>query len=123
MAVTAVVSACGSDSDGGTTSSASTAAAGTSTATETTAAAPVSADACKGKSLNFIGLAGEEGEKELKDWRAAQDMQLKVNNNADWGQLIGAIKVGQPYDLNTIPVLEGQRMIKPASSSRSTRPS
>jgi spermidine/putrescine-binding protein len=110
VAASAVLSACGSSS---TESDAATSATGgTSTATETAAVAPASADACKGKSLNFIGLAGEEGEKELKDWRAAQDMQLMVNNNADWGQVIGAIKVGQTFDLSTMPVLEGPRMIK-----------
>jgi spermidine/putrescine-binding protein len=68
--------------------------------------------ACEGATLNFIGLAGEEGEAELADFRDEHGMKLQVTNNPDWGQVIGAMRVGQPYDLNTIPVLEAQRMIR-----------
>jgi spermidine/putrescine-binding protein len=94
--------ACGSDSGSGS----KPAAAGSGTATI------VSPKACKNTSLNFIGLAGEEGQKELAAYRKAQNVKLHVTNNPDWGQVTGAIKVGQPYDLNTIPVLEAQKMIK-----------
>ena len=67
---------------------------------------------CQDKSLSFIGLAGEEGEKELKEWRDGLNMKLAINNLADWGQLIGAIKVGQPHDLATIPYWQADIMIK-----------
>jgi spermidine/putrescine-binding protein len=102
-ATTLVLVACGA-SDTGSTSTTKT--------TATSASAPIDPAACKGATLSFIGIAGEEGKKELSSFRTAQDAKLQVTNNADWGQLIGAIKVGQPYDLNTIPVLEAQRMIK-----------
>ena len=82
-----------------------------SPATKQTSAEPVSQSACKGKELAFIGLAGEEGDKELKAWRDEVGLELKITNNADWGQIIGALKTGQPYDLATIPYREAQRMI------------
>jgi spermidine/putrescine-binding protein len=84
------------------------------TAAETTAEAAgtgLDPSVCEGKSLSFIGLAGEEGEKELKQWRDDLGMSLAVNNMADWGQLIGAIKVGQPHDLATIPYWQAEVMI------------
>jgi spermidine/putrescine transport system substrate-binding protein len=75
------------------------------------AAAPDAATVCKGKTLRFIGLAGEEGNKELKAWRTSIGLKLQVTNISNWGQLIGAIKVGQPFDLATFTYSQAQRMI------------
>ena len=97
------VSACGGSATSNTSD--------TSAAATSEAKGPVSPSACKGKDLAFIGLAGEEGDKELKSWRAENGVNLKITNNADWGQIIGALKTGQPYDLATIPYKEAQRMI------------
>lgn len=83
----------------------------TSAAATSEAKGPVSPSACNEKTLAFIGLAGEEGDKELKSWRKDNGLTLKITNNADWGQIIGALKTGQPYDLATIPYKEAQRMI------------
>jgi spermidine/putrescine-binding protein len=74
-------------------------------------APPSAASVCKGKTLRFIGLAGEEGNKELKGWRNSIGLKLQVTNISNWGQLIGAIKVGQPYDLATFTYSQAQRMI------------
>lgn len=110
----------GNDTEGATTATsaattaAATGAAGDTSAAATTAAASEAADpsACDGADLTFIGLAGEEGDKELADWRSERDASLKVTNIGEWGQLIGALKVGQEYDLATIPYREAQRMIE-----------
>lgn len=69
------------------------------------------AEACPGVTLSFIGLEGEEGQAELKDWRAEHEVELDSSWPGDWTQLISAIKVGQSYDLATIPYHQAQRMI------------
>jgi len=74
-------------------------------------AAPVKANACKDATVNFIGLEGEEGKVELKEWRDERGMKLASSWPGDWAQLIAAIKVGQPYELSTIPYHWAQRMI------------
>lgn len=69
------------------------------------------AKACNGKTLSFIGLAGEEGEKELANWRKQYNTKLEINSISEWPALFSAIKVGQTYDLATIPYHQAQRMI------------
>lgn len=125
LALAVIAGACGggessAEGEPAATSAATTSAATSATAettapatTETTeAASAVDPSACDGAELTFIGLAGEEGEKELADWRSERDASIKVTNIAEWGQLIGALKVGQEYDLATIPYREAQRMIE-----------
>ncbi len=73
--------------------------------------APQGASACEGVTLNFIGLEGEEGKAELEGWRAERSSQLASSWPGDWSQLIAAIKVGQPFDMSTIPYHWAQRMI------------
>ena len=109
-ALSVVVIACGGEatSGGGGSTEPSTGA----TTAAATASGPADPASCQGKTLSFLGLAGEEGEQELKDWRAERDLKLKVTSSADWGQLIGALRAGQPYDLASIPYREAQRMIK-----------
>ncbi len=87
---------------------------GGASAPATTAAVTTPADPakCQGATLAFLGLAGEEGDKELKAWRKEHGLTLKVTSSADWGQLIGALRAGQPYDLASIPYRESQRMIR-----------
>jgi spermidine/putrescine-binding protein len=72
---------------------------------------PNAAQVCKGVTLHFIGIAGEEGSKELKAWRKKIGLTLAVTNASSWGQLIAAIKLGQPYDLATFTYSQAQRMI------------
>lgn len=67
--------------------------------------------ACQDVTMSFIGLAGEEGDVELADWRAERNMVLEGSWPGDWAQLISAIQIGQTYDLATIPYHQGQRMI------------
>lgn len=69
-------------------------------------------DPCLGATLNFIGLEGEEGAVELADWREERDMTLDSSWPGNWAELISAIKVGQPYELSTIPYHWAQRMIQ-----------
>lgn len=92
MAPLVLVSCGGSDDEGDSTSQAAS-------------------DACDGATINFIGLEGEEGKVELEDWRNERDMKLANNWPGDWAQLIAAIKVGQPFELSTIPYHWAQRMI------------
>lgn len=73
---------------------------------------PSGSDPCQGATLNFIGLEGEEGEVELADWREERDMTLASSWPGKWADLISAIKVGQPYELSTIPYHWAQRMIE-----------
>ena len=94
----------------GCASTAKPVAAGTPAAT----VAPVIAadpEVCRGVTLNFIGLAGEEGDKELASFRANLGMKLQVSNIGDWGQIIGSIKVGQHFDLVSMSNASAQRMI------------
>ncbi|HEV7761955.1 MAG TPA: ABC transporter substrate-binding protein [Acidimicrobiales bacterium] len=67
--------------------------------------------ACKDKTLTFIGLAGEEGDAELQSWRDERGAELESSWPGDWPQLISALKVGQVFDLSTIPYHQAQRMI------------
>jgi putative spermidine/putrescine transport system substrate-binding protein len=66
---------------------------------------------CKGVTLRFIGLAGEDGKAVTKAFQAKYHMKISENNVADWPTAISAIKVGQPYDLMTVPMWYAQRMI------------
>ena len=66
---------------------------------------------CKGVTLRFIGLAGEDGKAVTKAFQAKYDMKISETNVADWPTAISAIKVGQPYDLMTVPMWYAQRMI------------
>ncbi len=103
----------------------------TTAPTETTAAAAAATTvaaagtACSGADLTFIGLAGEEGDVELADWREQNSVTLESTWPGDWAQLIAAIEVGQTFDLATIPYHQGQRMIasgvlQPLDTSRLT---
>lgn len=102
LALTLSLAACSSNQDSGTAGE---------TAPAEVAAQEMDTSVCEGLTLNFIGIAGEEGDKELASFRSDLEMKLQVSNNADWGQLIGAIKVGQEFDLSTLPNAEAQRMI------------
>jgi spermidine/putrescine-binding protein len=66
---------------------------------------------CKGVTLRFIGLAGEDGKAVTKAFQAKYGMKISETNVADWPTAISAIKVGQPYDLMTVPMWYAQRMI------------
>ena len=66
---------------------------------------------CKGVTLRFIGLAGEDGKAVTKAFQAKYHMKISETNVADWPTAISAIKVGQPYDLMTVPMWYAQRMI------------
>jgi spermidine/putrescine-binding protein len=66
---------------------------------------------CKGVTLHFIGLAGEDGKQISKSFQKKYNMKIVENNVADWGDSISAIKIGQPYDLMTVPMWYAQRMI------------
>jgi len=67
--------------------------------------------ACSDTTLTFIGLAGEEGEAELADWREERGTLLESSWPGDWAQLISALSVGQTFDLATIPYHQAQRLI------------
>lgn len=86
---------------------------------------PVKENACENATINFIGLEGEEGKVELEDWREERGTKLVSSWPGDWAQLIAAIKVGQPFELSTIPYHWAQRMIaaevvQPIDTSRLT---
>ena len=66
---------------------------------------------CKGVTLRFIGLAGEDGKAVTKAFQAKYRMKISETNVTDWPTAISAIKVGQPYDLMTVPMWYAQRMI------------
>ncbi len=70
------------------------------------------ADACQGATLNFIGLEGEEGAVELESWREERDITFASSWPGTWAELISAIKVGQSFELATIPYHWAQRMIQ-----------
>jgi spermidine/putrescine-binding protein len=70
-----------------------------------------SAESCDGATLSFIGLEGEEGQAELEDWRADAGVELDSSWPGDWAQMISALRVGQTYDLGTVPYHQAQRMI------------
>lgn len=70
-----------------------------------------SAEECDGATLSFMGLEGEEGQAELEDWRAANNVELDSSWPGDWAQMISALRVGQSYDLGTVPYHQAQRMI------------
>lgn len=96
-----LVAACSSD-DGDESSTDDSIAGGGETA---------SAEECDGVTLTFIGLEGEEGEAELADWREANNVELDSSWPGDWAQMISALRVGQSYDLGTVPYHQAQRMI------------
>lgn len=75
-----------------------------------TAAAP-DASACNGVTLHFIGLAGEDGKPVSQAFQKAHNMKIVEDNVSDWGDSISAIKIGQTYDLMTVPMWYAQRMI------------
>jgi putative spermidine/putrescine transport system substrate-binding protein len=82
---------------------------GNTTAVGTSGA--VNPASCKGVTLRFIGLAGEDGKAVTKAFQAKYHMKISETNVADWPTAISAIKVGQPYDLMTVPMWYAQRMI------------
>lgn len=110
--------ACGSDGATDTTASPTTQADSDGEGSDTTAAGEETtttggeaASACEGATLTFIGLAGEEGDVELKEWRDERGVALEGTWPGAWPELIAAINVGQTYDLATIPYHQAQRMI------------
>lgn len=106
--LTLLAAACG-DSGGESSTDGSTGSTDGSTAASSGEfASPAS---CDGATLSFIGLEGEEGEAELADWRSENGVELDASWPGDWAQVISAIRVGQPYDLATIPYHQAQRMI------------
>lgn len=72
---------------------------------------PPMVSACQDATLSFIGLAGEEGDVELAAWREGVNSSLEGSWPGNWTELIAAIKVGNVYDLATIPYHWAQRMI------------
>jgi putative spermidine/putrescine transport system substrate-binding protein len=82
-----------------------------STAAAVGASGSVNPASCKGVTLRFIGLAGEDGKAVTKAFQAKYGMKISETNVADWPTAISAIKVGQPYDLMTVPMWYAQRMI------------
>jgi spermidine/putrescine transport system substrate-binding protein len=80
------------------------------TETASVAAAP-NPSVCEGVTLHFIGLAGEDGKQISQAFQTKYHMKIVENNEADWGDSISAIKIGQPYDLMTVPMWYAQRMI------------
>ncbi len=109
--LTLILAACGGDAATTTTAGDTATTAAAADPTTTTAGDTTGATACDGVTLTFIGLAGEEGEAELADWRAENNVALEGSWPGDWTQLISAILVGQEFDLATIPYHQGQRMI------------
>jgi len=77
----------------------------------TKAVAALSAASCKGVTLRFLGLAGEDGKAVTAAFQQKYHMKIAETNVADWPTAISAIKVGQPYDLMTVPMWYAQRMI------------
>lgn len=90
---------------------ASACAGSTGTTTAVGASGSVNPASCKGVTLRFIGLAGEDGKAVTKAFQAKYGMKIAETNVADWPTAISAIKVGQPYDLMTVPMWYAQRMI------------
>jgi len=82
---------------------------GSSAAVGTTAA--INPASCNGVTLRFLGLAGEDGKAVTKAFQAKYHMKISETNVTDWPTAISAIKVGQPYDLMTVPMWYAQRMI------------
>lgn len=81
---------------------------------------------CKGVTLRFIGLAGEDGKAVTKAFQTKYHMKIAETNVADWPTAISAIRVGQPYDLMTVPMWYAQRMIaahvvRPLDTSKLTQ--
>lgn len=72
---------------------------------------PNAAGACVGATLSYIGLEGEEGKVELESWRDERNVSLETSWPGDFSQQIAAIKVGQKFDLATIPYHQAERMI------------
>jgi spermidine/putrescine-binding protein len=72
---------------------------------------PPTVSACQDATLSFIGLAGEEGDVELAAWREGLNTALEGSWPGNWSELIASIKVGNVYDLVTIPYHWAQRMI------------
>jgi spermidine/putrescine-binding protein len=90
------------------------AACGTTNAPTTSAVGTASAinpASCQGVTLRFLGLAGEDGKAVTTAFQAKYHMKISETNVADWPSAISAIKVGQPYDLMTVPMWYAQRMI------------
>lgn len=90
------------------------------------ASGPPNPASCKGVTLRFIGLAGEDGKAVSKAFQTKYHMTISENNVSDWPTAISAIKVGQPYDLMTVPMWYAQRMIaadvvRPLQVSRLTQ--
>jgi len=83
----------------------------TGTTSAVGASGSVNPASCKGVTLRFIGLAGEDGKAVTKAFQAKYHMKISETNVADWPTAISAIKVGQPYDLMTVPMWYAQRMI------------
>jgi len=77
-----------------------------------TGSGPIDPNVCDGVTLSFIGLEGEQGDKELADWREEHNVTLQTTSTGDMSQLIAAIKSGQPYDLATMTKDDAQRMIE-----------
>jgi putative spermidine/putrescine transport system substrate-binding protein len=95
-------------------------------ATAVGAAAPANPASCNGVTLRFLGLAGEDGKAVTTAFQAKYHMKISETNVADWPTAISAIKVGQPYDLMTVPMWYAQRMIaagvvRPLDTSRLTQ--
>ena len=95
------------------------------TTTVVGASGAVNPASCKGVTLRFLGLAGEDGKAVTKAFQAKYHMKISETNVADWPTAISAIKVGQPYDLMTVPMWYAQRMIaagvvRPLATSKLT---
>jgi spermidine/putrescine-binding protein len=84
--------------------------AGTQTGTAK-AVASLNPASCKGVTLRFLGLAGEDGKAVTTAFQRKYHVKISETNVADWPSAISAIKVGQPYDLMTVPMWYAQRMI------------
>lgn len=112
IALAMILAACAADDASDTTVNASdTTAATDGSGNDTTTTAGDGGSVCEGATLTFIGLAGEEGDVELADWRAENNVALEGSWPGAWPELISAVTVGQTYDLATIPYHQGQRMI------------
>lgn len=81
-----------------------------STTNNVVAAAPNPAS-CKGVTLHFIGFPGEDGKQISGAFQQKYHMKIAENTSADNDQMIAAIKIGQPYDLMSVPMWYAQRMI------------
>jgi spermidine/putrescine transport system substrate-binding protein len=83
----------------------------TSPTTAVGAATALNPASCKGVTLRFLGLAGESGKAVTTAFQAKYGMKISETNVTDWPSAISAVKVGQPYDLMTVPMWYAQRMI------------